>query len=92
MKEIKPGSCLTPDEMMFEWKGESGFGGLPLLSYIKRKPKPLGTELKSVCEGLWACVFLSRLKKGRWSWHVRNGVDSMGQRRHALSVFLSSLV
>jgi hypothetical protein len=65
MREIKPGSCLTPDEMMFEWKGKSGFGGLPHLSYIKRKPKPLGTELKSVCEGtMGMCVFIE-VQKGK---------------------------
>ncbi len=48
LREIKIGSCVIPDEMMLEWKGKSGVGGLPHLSYIKRKPKPLGTELKSV--------------------------------------------
>jgi hypothetical protein len=42
LREVKPGSCLTPDEMMLEWKGKSGHGGLPHLSFIKRKPKPLG--------------------------------------------------
>ena len=51
--------------MMFEWKGKSGFGGLPHMSYIKRKPKPLGTELKSVCEGtMGICVFIE-IQKGK---------------------------
>ena len=49
LREIRPGTCLTPDEMMLEWKGKAGFGGLPHLSFIKRKPQPLGTELKSLC-------------------------------------------
>ncbi len=49
-REILPGSLLTPDETMIEWRGKSGFGGLPHLSYIKRKPKPLGTELKMVTQ------------------------------------------
>jgi len=65
MREVKPGSCLTPDEMMLEWKGKSGHGGLPHLSYIKRKPKPLGTELKSVCEGtMGICVYIE-IQKGK---------------------------
>jgi hypothetical protein len=52
------------NETMFEWKGKSGFGGLPHLSYIKRKPKPLGTELKSVCKGtMGMCVFIDRNTK-----------------------------
>jgi hypothetical protein len=42
---------VTPDEMMFEWTGQVGPGGIPFLSWIERKPKPLGSELKSVCEG-----------------------------------------
>jgi hypothetical protein len=65
LRELKVGSCITPDEMMFEWKGKSGFGGLPHMSYIKRKPKPLGTELKSVCEGtMGICVFIE-IQKGK---------------------------
>ena len=64
-REILPGSLLTPDEMMMEWTGKSGFGGLPHLSYIKRKPKPLGTELKSVCEGtMEMCIFIE-IQKGK---------------------------
>jgi hypothetical protein len=64
-REILPGSLLTPDEMMMEWTGKSGFGGLPHLSYIKRKPKPLGTELKSVCEGtIGMCIFIE-IQKGK---------------------------
>jgi hypothetical protein len=35
------------------------------MSYIKRKPKPLGTELKSVCEGtMGICVFVE-IQKGK---------------------------
>jgi hypothetical protein len=74
LREIKPGSCLTPDEMMFEWKGKSGHGGLPHLSYIQRKPKPLGTELKAMCEGKWQC-------------RERNGVTATKPLLPALSVF-----
>jgi hypothetical protein len=51
LREVSPGSSLTLDDMMLEWKGKSGNGGLPHLSFIKRKPQPLGTDLKSVCEG-----------------------------------------
>ena len=65
LREICPGSNLTPDEMMLEWKGKSGHGGLPHLSFIKRKPQPLGTELKSVCEGTFGmCVYIE-IQKGK---------------------------
>ncbi len=51
---------------MLEWKEKSGHGGLPHLSYIKRKPKPLGTELKSVCEGTMGifCLYIE-IQKGK---------------------------
>ena len=64
-REINPGTLLTPDEMMMEWRGKSGFGGLPHLSYIKRKPKPLGTELKSVCEGTMGICINIEIQKGK---------------------------
>jgi hypothetical protein len=45
------GTEITPDEMMFEWTGQAGAGGthIPHKSFIERKPKPFGSELKSVC-------------------------------------------
>jgi hypothetical protein len=64
-REICPGSSLTPDEMMLEWKGKSGHGGLPHLSFIKRKPQPLGTELKSVCEGTFGMCVHIEIQKGK---------------------------
>jgi hypothetical protein len=74
LREICPGSSLTPDEMMLEWKGKSGNGGLPHLSFIKRKPQPLGTELKIVCEGTFGiCVFIEiqkgniRMARKKWA-------------------------
>ncbi len=45
-RKVNLGSCVTPDESMFERKGESGLGGLPHQSYIKQKPETLGTEGK----------------------------------------------
>jgi hypothetical protein len=64
-REINVGSCITPDEMMFAWKGKSGFGGLPHLSFIKRKPEPLGTELKSTCEGTMGICVHIEIQKGK---------------------------
>ena len=81
LREIKVGSCLTPDEMMFEWRGKSGYGGLPHMSYIKRKPKPLGTELKSVCEGtMGICVHLEiqkgKIAMARKKYHSQYGAST----------------
>jgi hypothetical protein len=36
---------------MIAWKGNTGVAGLvPHLSFVKRKPEPLGVELKTVCD------------------------------------------
>jgi hypothetical protein len=64
-REIKPGSSVTPDESMFEWKGKSGFGGLPHLSLIIRKPEPLGTESKTMCEGTFGICIHLEIQKGK---------------------------
>jgi hypothetical protein len=42
---------LVVDESMIPWKGNTGAAGLvPHLSFVKRKPEPLGVELKTVCD------------------------------------------
>ena len=58
-REFSASAKLNPDETMLAWKGKSGVGGLPHLSFVKRKPGPLGLELKTCCDGqvgvlLWA--------------------------------------
>jgi hypothetical protein len=73
LREIRVGSCITPDEIMFEWRGKSGYGGLPHMSYIKRKPKPLGTELKSLCEGTMGICMHIEIQKGK---------IAMGRKKH----------
>ena len=58
-KEFRAGSRLTPDESMVTWTGAAGPGGMPHLSFIKRKPKPLGAEFKSAYDGSTGiCLFL----------------------------------
>ncbi len=58
------GTDITPDEMMFEWMGQEGPGGIPHKSFIERKPKPFGSELKSVCEGTFGICMYIELQKG----------------------------
>jgi hypothetical protein len=49
-EEFRLGWGLVVDESMISWTGNSGPGGIPHLSYIKRKPDPLGCELKNACD------------------------------------------
>ncbi len=58
-EELEVGTNVTPDEMMFAWRGKKGNGGIPHLSFLIRKPIPLGTESKVVCEGTFGlCMYL----------------------------------
>jgi hypothetical protein len=86
LRENCPGSSLTPDEMMLEWKGKSGNGGLPHLSFIKRKPQPLGTELKSVCEGTFGICMFIEIQKGKIRMARKNGLAHMVPQPVVLSV------
>jgi hypothetical protein len=63
--EIEVGTDLTPDEMIFEWTGQEGPGGIPHKSFIERKPKPFGSELKCVCEGTFGICTYIELQKGK---------------------------
>ncbi len=55
-EELVVGADITPDEMMIAWKGKKGNGGIPHMSYLERKPEPLGTEVKRFVKGLWGLV------------------------------------
>ena len=58
-RELKAGAKLNPDESMIARKGRSGMGDLPHFPFINRKPRPLGLELKGVCDGeSGVCLFL----------------------------------
>jgi hypothetical protein len=63
-REIILGTDVTPDEMMFKWTGNEGPGGIPHKSFIERKPKPFGSELKSVCEGTFGMCVKTELQSG----------------------------
>ncbi len=59
------GTDFTPDELMIAWQGKKGNGGIPHLSFVERKPMPLGTVAKVVCEGsMGICVYIE-LQKGK---------------------------
>jgi len=60
------GCVLVLDESMIAWKPQStAFGGLPNISFIPRKPEPLGTELKTVCCGLTGVMLHAEVQKGK---------------------------
>jgi hypothetical protein len=65
----------TLDESMSSYKPRTTkTGGLPHLSFIKRKPKPLGTEFKNQCDGIHGVMLFLEVQEGK---------VAMRRKRHA---------
>lgn len=68
----------TFDESMSGWQPRTTkTGGLPNISFIMRKPVPLGTEFKNVCcsvTGIMLYVEVQRGKDGMKKKHPSNGI------------------
>ncbi len=51
---VIPGKCIVVDENMMKWKGRkqstTDLEGCPAIRFVRRKPEPLGLELKNVCD------------------------------------------
>jgi hypothetical protein len=75
---LRAGSRVTPDEMMMAWTGYSGPGGIPHLSFVKRKPQPLGAELKAVCDGTTGVCMLVELQEGKERMRRKAFTDEYG--------------
>lgn len=51
-QNFSPGFKLTVDESMFAWYGKDSYyeDGMPAVMKIKRKPKGVGCEVKTICD------------------------------------------
>ncbi len=57
---------LVLDEIMSAWRPQTTpTGGLPNVSFIPRKPEPLGTEFKTVCCGVTGVMLFVEVQKGK---------------------------
>ena len=63
-RELSAGATITPDETMFAWTGKSGVGGLPHMSWVQRKPEPLGLELKTICDAETGVMLYVEMQEG----------------------------
>ena len=52
---------IVVDETMWAWTGQ----GMPHLSFVKRKPEPLGAEVKNLCDGLSGVMLYLELQEGK---------------------------
>ena len=75
---LRAGSLLTPDEIMMAWTGHSGPGGIPHLSFVKRKPQPLGAELKAVCDGSTGVCMFVEMQEGKERMRRKAFVEEYG--------------
>ena len=63
---IRPGHKLTVDESMFAWYGRGGdIGGMPTVIKIKRKPKGVGCEIKSVAYASTNIMLAIEINEGK---------------------------
>jgi hypothetical protein len=54
------------DESMSNWQPRKDkLGGLPNISYIQRKPRPLGTEMKCVADGETGMMLYLEVQEGK---------------------------
>lgn len=65
---VIPGWLLAPDESMSAWRGKQGKKDpkkIPKLQFVKRKPEPLGCELKDVACALSRMIVRMEIMKGK---------------------------
>jgi hypothetical protein len=73
------GRPITEDESMSGWCPQTtATGGLPNLSFIPRKPVPLGTEVKSACCATTGVMVYAELMKGKDAMKVADFAGEFG--------------
>ena len=60
-RTINASWLVVVDETMWAWTGQ----GMPHLSFVKRKPEPLGAEVKNLCDGLSGVMLFLELQEGK---------------------------
>lgn len=78
-QNIKRSTYYCVDETMSAYSPQTTkTGTLPHLSYIQRKPEPLGTELRSCCEGHSGIMVNVELQEGKDAMQKREFVKAYG--------------
>ena len=69
----------TADESMCAYQPRKDkFGGLPNISFIKRKPKPLGTEFKTLCDTVTGVMVHMEIQEGKEAMRVKTHARELG--------------
>jgi len=73
------GRPICQDESMSSWCPQTtATGGLPNISYIKRKPEPLGTEVKSACCATTGVMVYAEIMKGKCAMREAHLANEFG--------------
>ena len=73
-RNVNPSWIVVVDESMSAFRGE----GMPHLSFIKRKPEPLGCELKTIADGLSGVMLGLELQEGKLPMSSKAGHREFG--------------
>lgn len=66
--KFNPGWLITMDESMCAWRGQEGEGSIskcPKISFVPRKPEPLGVELKTTADALSGVLIRLEICEGK---------------------------
>ena len=58
---VVPSWLVVVDETIWAWTGQ----GMPHLSFVKRKPEPLGAEVKNLCDGVSGVMLHLEIQEGK---------------------------
>ena len=76
---IRQGCVQVLDESMSAYRPRKDkLGGLPNISYVMRKPKPLGTEFKCVCDASTGVMMHLDIQEGRDPMRAKPRAKELG--------------
>ena len=82
-------SVYVVDESMSAWAPKTtARGGLPNISYIARKPKPLGTEFKVIADATTGCFVGIEVQRGKDSMLEQKYVKKIKGKTTACAICL----
>ena len=93
---VVPSWLITGDEMMSAWTGAEGvddgigahYKPIPFMSFVERKPEPLGAELKVAADGNVGCFLNLEIQEGADAHSKQEYFDEYG---HTTAVSLRLL-
>jgi hypothetical protein len=78
-KNLHNGGDVTADESMSAYEPRlDKFGGLPNISFIKKKQKPIGTEFKTMCDTRTGVMKFMEIREGKEAMRQKPFANEFG--------------